>query len=76
VSDKDVEEERARRKEIAALRMELYGQRSDPYSEDPAWDDVVPIPVQEPEGALAAIAYPEYYAEGKLPYDSRDQGRG
>jgi protein farnesyltransferase/geranylgeranyltransferase type-1 subunit alpha len=69
VSEEEVEDERTRRKEIARLRMELYGQRSTPYAEDPEWDDVVPIPTQEPEGALAAIAYPEHYAEGNMPYD-------
>ncbi len=65
LSEDDVEEERLRRKEMAALRMELYGQKADPYELDPEWDDVVPMPADEPEGALAAIAYPDNYAEGK-----------
>ncbi|KAJ4306412.1 CAAX geranylgeranyltransferase alpha subunit [Collariella sp. IMI 366227] len=30
---------------------------------DPEWDDVVPVVLEEPEGALAAIAYPAEYAE-------------
>ncbi|KAK1718388.1 farnesyltransferase [Colletotrichum lupini] len=34
-----------------------------PYATDPEWDDVMPIPAEEPEGALATIAYPEDYAE-------------
>lgn len=62
----EIEEETLRRKEIASLRMELYGQRSGAYSTDPAWDDVIPMPVEDSDGALAAIAYPEEYAEGML----------
>lgn len=49
---------------MATLKNELYGEKMGPYATDPAWDDVVPIPAQEPEGALAAIAYPDDYAEG------------
>lgn len=49
---------------MAALKEELYGERSGPYANDPEWDDVVPIVAEEPEGALAAIAYPDDYAEG------------
>jgi protein farnesyltransferase/geranylgeranyltransferase type-1 subunit alpha len=33
---------------------------------DPEWDDVVPVVLEEPEGALAAIAYPAEYAEGEV----------
>ena len=33
-------------------------------AQDPTWDDVIPIPQNEAEGALAQIAYPEDYAEG------------
>ena len=36
------------------------------YELDPAWDDVVPIPQEDGEGALAQIAYPDEYAEGQL----------
>lgn len=64
VTDDEVEEEKLRRKEIASLRMELYGERSGAYGADPEWDDVIPMPVEDGEGALAAIAYPEEYAEG------------
>ncbi|CAJ2507465.1 Uu.00g086510.m01.CDS01 [Anthostomella pinea] len=39
---------------------------SNTYSANPQWDDVTPIPQVEPEGALAAIAYPEDYAEGSF----------
>lgn len=66
VTPEEIEEEKLRRKEIASLRMELYGQRSGTYSADPMWDDVIPMPVEDSEGALAAIAYPEEYAEGML----------
>ncbi|KAI5867301.1 protein prenylyltransferase [Durotheca rogersii] len=62
-SDEQLDVERARRQEMAELKRELYGQRLSPYSLDPDWDDVTPIPQSEPEGALAAIAYPEDYAE-------------
>jgi protein farnesyltransferase/geranylgeranyltransferase type-1 subunit alpha len=65
--DADVEAEHCRRKEMAALRSELYGERASPpagtYASDPEWDDVTPIALEEPEGALAAIAYPDDYAE-------------
>jgi protein farnesyltransferase/geranylgeranyltransferase type-1 subunit alpha len=58
-----VEAEIARRKTMAVLKDELYGEKMSQYSLDPDWDDVVPIPQMEPEGALASIAYPEDYAE-------------
>ena len=63
--ENEVEEEKKRRAQMAALREELYGDRTGSYALDPEWDDVEPIPHAEPEGALAAIAYPEDYAEGK-----------
>ncbi|KAI3396453.1 hypothetical protein diail_12173 [Diaporthe ilicicola] len=59
----EVEEEKLRRQEIARLRMELYGERTGAYGTDPTWDDIVPMPIEDAEGALAAIAYPEEYAE-------------
>ncbi|KAI1376503.1 protein prenylyltransferase [Hypoxylon crocopeplum] len=62
-TEEDVKAERARRKEMAELTQELYGVKTDPYALDPDWDDVVPIPQVEPEGALASIAYPDEYAE-------------
>lgn len=65
LSDDEIGKERARRKEMAALRDDLYGERMGSLSTDPDWDDVVPIPQTEPEGALASIAYPEDYAEGE-----------
>lgn len=64
VTPDEIEEEKLRRKEIARLRMELYGERTGAYASNPTWDDVIPIPVEDGEGALAAIAYPEDYAEG------------
>lgn len=48
---------------MAALRGELYGERTGTYASDPEWDDVTPVALEEPEGALAAIAYPDDYAE-------------
>lgn len=59
-----IEEEKKRRKEMAALKHELYGVYMGPLAQDPEWDDIVPIPLDEPEDALAKIAYPDYYAEG------------
>lgn len=63
ITKEDIEEERARRKEMANLRKDLFGQKTASYALDPEWDDVVPIPQDEPEGALAAIAYPDDFAE-------------
>ncbi|CAN8095169.1 unnamed protein product [Discula destructiva] len=63
VQPDEVAEEKLRRREIASLRMELYGERAGAYGTDPEWDDVIPMPVEDGEGALAAIAYPEDYAE-------------
>lgn len=62
---RELDEERERRRKMAALRAELYGERIGTYAQDPEWDDVVPVPAEEPDGALAAIAYPEDYAEGE-----------
>jgi protein farnesyltransferase/geranylgeranyltransferase type-1 subunit alpha len=56
----DIEEERSRRKLIGILQGERMGK----YEGDPAWDDVVPIPQDDGEGALAQIAYTDEYAEG------------
>ncbi|RDA93014.1 hypothetical protein CP533_0715 [Ophiocordyceps camponoti-saundersi (nom. inval.)] len=63
VDDKDVEDEKARRVAMAALNRELYGEIVGSLAKDPEWDDVVPIPQDEPEDALAKIAYPDDYAE-------------
>lgn len=48
---------------MAALRRDLYGEQTGTLAKDPLWDDVIPIPQDEPEGALARIAYPDSYAE-------------
>lgn len=65
-TEDDIKAEKARRQEIAYLHQELYGTGtpSNSYVEDPEWDDVVPIPQEEPEGALSTIAYEEDYADG------------
>jgi protein farnesyltransferase/geranylgeranyltransferase type-1 subunit alpha len=65
VSAQDVETERQRRKEMAKLTSELYGRSTTKYAQDPDWDDVEPIPQEDPKDALAAIAYPEHYASGE-----------
>ncbi|KAI0874618.1 putative geranylgeranyltransferase type I alpha subunit [Hypoxylon argillaceum] len=64
-TEDDIKAEKARRQEIAYLHQELYGTGtpSNSYVEDPEWDDVVPIPQEEPEGALSTIAYEEDYAD-------------
>ncbi|EFX04084.1 farnesyltransferase alpha subunit ram2 [Grosmannia clavigera kw1407] len=64
ITPEDIQAEKQRRAEIAKLQMELYGQRTGgSYAQDPEWDDVEPVAIVEPEGALAAIAYPEAYGE-------------
>ncbi|KAJ2985140.1 hypothetical protein NUW58_g5694 [Xylaria curta] len=63
INEADIKAEKERRKEMGTLQSELYGKKPNPYAENPEWDDVVPIPQDEPEGALAAIAYAEDYAE-------------
>jgi len=65
VTESEVLEEKKRRREMAALRKELYGAVSGKLEGDPEWDDVVPIPQEEPEAALASISYSSDYAEGK-----------
>ena len=60
-----IEEEKKRRTTMAALKRDLYGEITGTLAKDPEWDDVIPIPQDEPEGALAQIAYPDEYAEGK-----------
>jgi protein farnesyltransferase/geranylgeranyltransferase type-1 subunit alpha len=37
------------------------------YESNPIWDDVIPIPQDDGENALAAIAYTDEYAEGRSP---------
>ncbi|KAK7432363.1 CAAX geranylgeranyltransferase alpha subunit [Neonectria magnoliae] len=63
VSSEDIQEEKKRRQTMAALKRDLYGQTTGALAKDPEWDDVLPIPQDEPEGALAQIAYPDDYAE-------------
>lgn len=57
----DIEVERNRRKLIGHLQGKKMGR----YEADPVWDDVVPIPQDDGEGALAAIAYTDEYSEGE-----------
>jgi protein farnesyltransferase/geranylgeranyltransferase type-1 subunit alpha len=64
ITEEKIVEEQARRKEMAGLRSDLYGERTGSYAQDPEWDDVEPIQQIEPEGALAAIAYSDEYVEG------------
>ena len=59
-----IEEEIQRRVRIAKMEGKTVGN----YSKDPAWDDVKPIPQDDGENALAAIAYTQEYAEGKLVF--------
>ena len=61
----EIEDERQRRKEMADLRKDLYGEITGALANDPDWDDVLPIPHKEPDDALARIAYPDDYAEGE-----------
>ncbi|KAG6007229.1 hypothetical protein E4U21_006248 [Claviceps maximensis] len=64
LSEQDIIEEKTRRKEMSALKRELYGEMTSSLANDPEWDDVIPIPHSEPADALAKIAYPDDYAEG------------
>lgn len=69
VTEQEVLEETRRRKEMAALKRELYGAevgREGKLAMDPEWDGVEPMVLEEPEGALATIAYPAEYAEGEF----------
>lgn len=60
----EIEEERNRRIVIGKLRGRAMGK----YEGNPVWDDVVPIPQDDGEGALAQIAYTDEYAEGMSIY--------
>jgi hypothetical protein len=63
ITEEDIEQERSRRIRIA----ELEGRKMPGiYEGDPLWDDVVPIPQDDGEKPLAAIAYTDEYAEGNL----------
>ncbi|KKA27859.1 hypothetical protein TD95_003248 [Thielaviopsis punctulata] len=48
---------------MAPTKEELYAPQTIDLSDDPVWEDVPPIPTEEPEGSLASIAYPPKYAE-------------
>ncbi|KAL5317787.1 hypothetical protein ACEPPN_014886 [Leptodophora sp. 'Broadleaf-Isolate-01'] len=58
-TEEEVEEERNRRK----LLGNLQGRKMGIYERDPLWDDVIPLAQDDGEGALAAIAYTDEYAE-------------
>ncbi|RKF59023.1 Protein farnesyltransferase/geranylgeranyltransferase type-1 subunit alpha [Erysiphe neolycopersici] len=55
----DIEMERNRRKLINMLK----GKKIRTYEDDPNWDDVIPIPQEDSERALAAITYTDEYSE-------------
>jgi hypothetical protein len=57
----EIEVEKIRRVKIAEMET---GKAPGNYGGDPAWDDVVPIPQDDGEKPLAAIAYSDEYAEG------------
>jgi protein farnesyltransferase/geranylgeranyltransferase type-1 subunit alpha len=57
----DIEDERSLRKLLGVFQGKKMGR----YEGDPEWDDVVPIPQDDGEGALAQIAYTDEYAEGR-----------
>ncbi|KHN95598.1 Protein prenyltransferase [Metarhizium album ARSEF 1941] len=63
VSNEELDEEKTRRKDMATLNKDLYGHSAGSMSNNPEWDDVIPIPYSEPDDALAKIAYPDDYAE-------------
>ncbi|KAJ2904035.1 farnesyltransferase alpha subunit ram2 [Zalerion maritima] len=63
LEDEEIDKERIRREELAKLRMELYGEKTGTYAQDPEWDDIEPVAQVEGEGALASIAYSDDYAE-------------
>lgn len=70
VTEQEYLEEKQRRREMAQLKKELYygtggmaANREGRLALDPEWDDVVPIRLEEPEKALAAITYTADYAE-------------
>lgn len=61
--DRSIEEEKNRRKFIGVLEGKKMGM----YEADPEWDDVIPIPQDDGEKPLAAIAYTDEYSEGIFP---------
>lgn len=57
----DLKEECERRAEIDNIEK---GKKMKRYENDPLWDDIAPIPQDDGENPLAAIAYSDEYAEG------------
>ena len=57
----DLKEERERRAEVYNIET---GKKMGKYENDPTWDDVCPIPQDDGDNPLAAIAYSDEYAEG------------
>lgn len=64
ITEERIEEEKDRRFKMAQL---LHQREPGRYSGDPVWDDVVPLPQDDGEKPLAAIAYSDDYAEGMSP---------
>lgn len=64
VTEEEIREEKLRRVKIAEMEG---GKKPGRYSGNPAWDDVIPIPQDDGERPLAAIAYTDEYSEGKFP---------
>lgn len=65
LTEEDIQEERTRRIRIAELEGKKMPGK---YEGDPLWDDVVPIPQDDGEMPLAAIAYTDEYAEGEFTF--------
>jgi hypothetical protein len=61
ITEADIQEERERRIKIAEMEG---GKRPGRYEGDPLWDDMAPMPQDDGEKPLAAIAYTDEYAEG------------
>ena len=57
----DLKEEQQRRKEIYNIQT---GKKMATYASNPIWDDIKPIPQDDGENPLAAIAYSDEYAVG------------
>lgn len=60
LTQKDIDEEKQRRAEIHFIET---GKKMTRYAQDPAWDDITPIPQDDGPAPLAAIAYTDEYAE-------------
>jgi hypothetical protein len=64
-TEADFENERKRRLQIASMEG---SKKPGLYETDPKWDDVTPLPQDDGEKPLAAIAYTDEYAEGMSIY--------